>query len=393
MEGHAMKNTLRLALAVLFCIVLCLGIGADAWAENCTITFSPNGGYGSMEPQSFILNEPFAINANEFTRTNYVFAGWLDEEGNPYTDGQRNVRMTKNHNLTAQWKKAYYSVTYINPDDNTGKAYTNIPTSNKVEVIECPFEARQGKIFAEWNTVKNPTLTNPGVSYQPGEMIGTELNEITKEPKDIMLYAIWKDYVTVYFYPADGSYETQNVPVNTDTKLTTYSALLFKDKTPEGQNFAYWVDAVGTKYFNGQEVNLADNLILEAVYGNSIDLVYNANGGTITHGDSTGTSLRTKIAKDREYQFYTAEYLQLKRSGYKFLGWALGSGADMPKTGWEVENEPLIVAFPNDTTLYAVWESKRPCGRDADSRCKRRERVLRLQIPVAARRRGDQESA
>ena len=32
-----MKNTLRLALAVLFCIVLCLGAGADAWAEGIAI--------------------------------------------------------------------------------------------------------------------------------------------------------------------------------------------------------------------------------------------------------------------------------------------------------------------------------------------------------------------
>ena len=32
-----MKNTLRLALAVLFCIVLCLGAGADAWAEGVAI--------------------------------------------------------------------------------------------------------------------------------------------------------------------------------------------------------------------------------------------------------------------------------------------------------------------------------------------------------------------
>ena len=32
-----MKNTLRLALAVLFCIVLCLGIGASAWAEGVAI--------------------------------------------------------------------------------------------------------------------------------------------------------------------------------------------------------------------------------------------------------------------------------------------------------------------------------------------------------------------
>lgn len=183
MEGHAIKNMLRLALAVLFCIVLCLGIGADAWAENCTITFNPNGGYGSMEPQIvtdsgtvtlkanayyrtnyiftgwntkadgtgsayadrefiniynfgqtvtlyaqwkyaitfdkghkdakgemdpqiFEFNEPFAINANEFTRSNHRFVGWVNEEGTKYTDAQKNVRMTKSHTLTAQWEKA-----------------------------------------------------------------------------------------------------------------------------------------------------------------------------------------------------------------------------------------------------------------------------------------------
>ena len=248
--------------------------------------------------------------------------------------------------------------------------YPDIPTSEKVELIECPFEAREGKIFAEWNTVEKPTPANPGISYHPGDKIGTELDEITKEPKDITLYAIWKDYVTVYFYPADGSYATQNVPENTDTKLKTYSDLGFKEKTPEGQTFAYWVDAVGTKYFDGQEVNLAENLTLQAVYGNSIDLVYNANGGTITYNEKTGSSLRATIAKDMEYQLYTEEYLQLKRSGYDFLGWALGAGADEPKKDekddwrrWKdsektISNEPIIVkeGFPGDTTIYAVWE-------------------------------------
>lgn len=225
-----------------------------------------------------------------------------------------------------------------------------------MEVIERPFKARQGKNFAEWNTSPDPD--HPGISYKPGDEIGTELDETTKEPKDITLYAIWKDYVMVYFYPADGTYAAQNVPESTDTKLKTYNALGFKDKTPEGQTFAYWVDAVGTKYFDGQEVNLAENLTLQAVYGNSIDLVYNANGGTITYNEKTGSSLRATIAKDMEYQLYTEEYLQLKRSGYKFLGWALGAGADEPKTGWSVDDEPITVQFPSDTTIYAIWEQQ-----------------------------------
>ena len=37
MEGYAMKNTLRIALDLLFCIVLCMGIGASAWAEGIAI--------------------------------------------------------------------------------------------------------------------------------------------------------------------------------------------------------------------------------------------------------------------------------------------------------------------------------------------------------------------
>lgn len=342
------------------------------WDYAITFDKGHEDAEGEMEPQTFKRNEPFTINANGFTRTNYDFNGWKDEDGNTYTNGQPNVKLTKSHTFTAQWKKNYYSVTYVNPDDNTGKVYPGIPTSEKVTLIECPFEAREGKIFAEWNTAIDKEGKPIGTPYYPGDEIGTTLDDTKTppEPKDITLYAIWKDYVTVYFYPADGSFATQNVPVNTNTKLKTYNALGFKDKTPEGQTFAYWVDAVGTKYFDGQEVNLAENLTLQAVYGNSIDLVYNANGGTITYNEKTGSSLRATIAKDMEYQLYTEEYLQLKRSGYDFLGWALGAGADEPKKDekddwrrWKdsektISNEPIIVkeGFPGETTIYAVWE-------------------------------------
>ncbi len=106
-----MKNTLKLALAVLFCIVLCLGIGADAWAENCTITFNPNGGYGSMEPQIVTDGGTVTLKANAYYRTKYIFTGWntkADGSGSFYADREfiNIYYFGQTVTLYAQWETA-----------------------------------------------------------------------------------------------------------------------------------------------------------------------------------------------------------------------------------------------------------------------------------------------
>ena len=423
-----MKNTLRLALAVLFCIVLCLGAGADAWAENCTITFNPNGGYGSMEPQIVTDGGTVTLKANAYYRTNYIFTGWntkadgsgsfyADREfiniynfgqtvtlyaqwatavvfdknndnatgtmgpqqftlGTPFTLHANEFSLT-NHKfdrwsekpdgtgkswadmgdyyadtsrtLYAQWVKTHYAVNYDKNGGGGSMSSTNALKNTLATVKWNEFNApNSSMIFAAWNTKPDGT----GTSYLPGDNIGSD-----DIPSDITLYAVWKKAVHVYFYPGagSGSFQVQDVPEGITAELNTYSSMGYT--APAGQRFAYWEDENGNKYFNGQKVALNQDIKLTAIWGDSIEFIYNANGGTITKDEKTGTALKTTIAKDKDYQLYTSENdLHLKRSGYRFLGWALGAGADMPKTGWEVENEPISVAFPSDTTLYAVWE-------------------------------------
>ena len=50
-------------------VTYCLGT-----PPSFTVTFDPNGGTGSMDPQT--ASVPTALTANTFTRTGYTFSGW-----------------------------------------------------------------------------------------------------------------------------------------------------------------------------------------------------------------------------------------------------------------------------------------------------------------------------
>ena len=416
-----MKNTLKLALAVLFCIVLCLGIGASAWAENCTITFDPNGGYGTMEPQVVTDGGTVTLKANAYYRTNYIFTGWntkADGSGSAYADrefiniynfGQTvtlyaqwetAIVFDKNHpealgymgpqaiklgttvildpngytlqnhvfdrwsdtsdgrgmswadegdyyadtsrTLYAQWVKTHYAVNYDKNGGGGSMSSTNALKNTLATVKWNEFNApNSSMIFAEWNTDPNGW----GDRYLPGENIGSD-----DIPSDITLYAVWRDKLQIWIYPGDAEGEAGSWDVPRDTPVTLPRPTEFGFAAPEGQIFAGWM-IDGDLYRAGDEYVFDTPRTVTAQWAKQIKVIFDANGGTpasprkvqlIPQGISTNLAKMEKIG-------YT-------RSGYRFLGWALGAGADMPKTGWEVENEPLIVAFSSDTTLYAVWE-------------------------------------
>ena len=69
------------------------------------ITFYANGGEGSMDEQTILLNTAAALTANAFTRSGYTFTGWntkADGSGEAYAD---KATMTLDDDLTlyAQW--------------------------------------------------------------------------------------------------------------------------------------------------------------------------------------------------------------------------------------------------------------------------------------------------
>jgi len=313
---------------------------------DTAILFDPNGGYGSMDPQYITIGEETILQTCKFYRNNYVFSHWNtqpDGSGDSYAN-EGTIFPATSMTLYAQWVKNYYSVSY---NSNGGGGIIGLNTVSKGQsttVWENAFNAPSfDKIFAEWNTRPDGT----GISYHPGDPIRSD--DISS---DITLYAIWRDKLTISFYPGDdsGDFQIQEVPRETPVKLSAFKSFGFAP--PEGQTFAYWKDDFGNRYFNGQEVYLTSDLRLTAVYGETIQITYNANGGTLSSGTQTGNSLRAKAAKDTDYQIYSQEYLRLNRSGYEFLGWALGAGASYPMY---MDGEIIPQGFSQDTTLYAVW--------------------------------------
>ena len=74
-----------------------------------TITFNPNGGVGSMEPQRFEVGVDTALNANAFTSEGdkYKFIGWntaADGSGATYADEGAILELTSDMKLYAQWQ-------------------------------------------------------------------------------------------------------------------------------------------------------------------------------------------------------------------------------------------------------------------------------------------------
>lgn len=87
-----------------------------------TITFNGNGGTGSMSKQEVVgigSSVYTILKPNAFSiTTGYHFAGWKDQYGNSYSDGQ-GIFITSNLTLTAQWALNYYTVKYTHKMGDT----------------------------------------------------------------------------------------------------------------------------------------------------------------------------------------------------------------------------------------------------------------------------------
>ena len=81
------------------------GVWSRATVTQITVTFDPNGGEGTMEPQ-VMAAEDTALTANAFDREGYGFIGWnteADGSGTAYADGE-NVNLREDTTLYAQWQ-------------------------------------------------------------------------------------------------------------------------------------------------------------------------------------------------------------------------------------------------------------------------------------------------
>lgn len=160
--------------------------------NDYTVSFSANGGSGSMAPQAALWDAPLTLSANQFTRRGYVFAGWENTygDGQTYTDGQEVTNLagkTQGSRVTlyAQWTPVTYTVTF---DTNTGSGSMSSQGHTYDQAIalpDCTLTAPADREFAGW------ALEPDGpVRYRDG---GSVQNLSATQGDAVTLYAVWRE--------------------------------------------------------------------------------------------------------------------------------------------------------------------------------------------------------
>lgn len=157
-----------------------------------TITFDPNGGEGTMDPQSFNAGESATLNENKFTREGYTFGGWntkADGSGTKVKDKAK-VRLSSNVTLYAQWTQgsggsgsggssSTYTISF-NGNGGSGSMPSISVNPGESAVLSANEFTRSGYEFNGWNTRANGTGTAYG-------------DQATVTPNGSMtLYAQWR---------------------------------------------------------------------------------------------------------------------------------------------------------------------------------------------------------
>lgn len=231
------------------------------------------------------------------TKEGYTFKGWYydAEFTRPYVQG---TPIFEDTTLYAKFEINRYTVTYI-LNGNTYKTDT-----------------------VDWNTAaQNYSLTQEGYTFSgwhTDSACTVDYNFDSTVKSNLTLYAkqIINTY-TVTFNPAGGTVTSGNAvqTVNYGGYATAPTV------TRTGYTFAGW-----DKQFN----NITGDLTVSALWTiNTYTVTFNANGGTVTGGETTQTI---------EYGS-PATAPTLSRTGYNFVGW-----------------DKAFDNITGDTTITAQWE-------------------------------------
>ena len=266
------------------------------WTQKPVVTFSANGGDGSMSPQTVEPNAATTLIVNAFTRADYDFTGWntaADGTGTAYAD-QAAVTLSGNCTLYAQWTLHKYHVRWLNWDGSVLQEgyYTckeeaawdwanDDPTRPEDENYTYEFANR----WVPWDSQTD------GWGFHPH--------------KDVDFTAQFKQFekLTVTFDAGGGTGTMDSVKILNGSSGTYYTLPKCGFTAPKGKLFDGWLitGTVGYNQFEQYELSnepwdeeslLAfSNLILKASWK---DCNHAWNNGTVTTAATcTSTGVKT----------------------------------------------------------------------------------------------------
>ncbi len=185
------------------------------WQQNTyTIKYDANNGIGSMSSSTHTYDELKNLSANQFSRTGYEFLGWSTDKNATtatYTDKQsvKNLTSTSGATVTlyAVWKVEKQKTPIIVYFDGNGVELdwdsVTVPYDGKLSLSDIQTPVRKGYKFVRWSARDYDSLLAIGNGIYPS-LIYPFVSEL---PKEITLYAIWEEDISLTECEKNGHVE------------------------------------------------------------------------------------------------------------------------------------------------------------------------------------------
>ena len=307
-----------------------------------TVSFSANGGSGTMRAQAMTYDQSAALTSNVFTRAGFAFAGWAKTaDGSVYYDDGQSVRNLASEegavaSLYAVWEVNSYFIAF----DGNGGSGTAMETiqaayTDDVRLPENTF-VRTGYSYSGWAAKANARSPDYAERATVSKLSAVNRSTVT-------LYAVWTANVySVSFDPAGGS-ACEGMTLAYDS---AYAGLPVPERV--GYAFDGWHDDAGDLVEETTKMTTAADTTLHARWTPvSYAVAFDANGGG-------GTMSRQVMAYDAATNLSRVAY---SRVGHAFVDWntsADGSGTAYAD-GQAVSN--LTAEADAVVTLFAQWSA------------------------------------
>ncbi|MCL1853004.1 MAG: InlB B-repeat-containing protein [Peptococcaceae bacterium] len=321
------------------------------YQKSLTMTYNAAGGTPTPATQTLpaytnsanitgISYTPLTLPA-AITRTGYTFDGWVSSVSGSKFNASQTVTPGMNTTFTAAWKTTAtpFTVTYnYGENGGTSATVTSAQVNSGGAVSLTPTAAKTNWDFVGWNTNKDAT---------------TALTSYTMPSNNVTLYAIYKRTLTATLKDYNGTTAaTRTAAVTIYNKatggtVTIPAANIYTGWTARGWSTAATANA--SPAIVSGSYTISANVTLYGLYQRTLTVSYNANGGTPTPANQTGTAYVNSYAISTYASAAITLPGAITRRGYTFDSWTSNISGMKHKAG-------EVVWLGTNTTFTAVWK-------------------------------------
>lgn len=324
--------------------IKCLGqtLYAEYVPITYTIQFRPGSGNGKIKTQQFQYGTSQKLLKNEFTKSDYQFAGWKDDKGKIYADEAEIINLTstegKTIELTAMWKEKDYTGEKYTINLYDGESLVKSIEGTYGSEIDIPKNEleKEGFNFLGWNYGNG----DYSIYSDGGRILITHPDQLNGD-ESFNLYSVWKKKEFVVNF-IDGQ--------NNSKEIIQYNDKVNFPETPTkvGYTFEGWVTDSGEEW--NEQKSITANIDLYAKYAPiKYYISFDGNGA-----DNDEAMINTKLEMNYSKQAVLPKN-EYKKKFYTLEGWSTSQNGNVEFVDNDVVYE-LTTENNKNITLYAVWK-------------------------------------